>query len=86
MRRGLGLADDDRGVLVSSVASAGVCHGHVKPGDVILAIDSLPVASDGIPVANRGFAAAGRAAAEKATAVVMDAPPWTNGPQDGPSA
>ncbi len=47
MRRGLGLADDDRGVLVSSVASAGVCHGYVKPGDVILAIDSLPVASDG---------------------------------------
>ena len=47
MRRGLGLPSDDRGVLVSSVASAGVCHGHVKPGDVILAIDSLPVASDG---------------------------------------
>jgi hypothetical protein len=47
MRKGLGLAEDDLGVLVSSVASAGVCHGHVKPGDVILAIDSLPVASDG---------------------------------------
>ena len=44
------------------------------------------VASDGSAVANSGFAAAGRAAAEKATAVVMDAPPWTNGPQDGPSA
>jgi S1-C subfamily serine protease len=47
MRRGLGLPNDDRGVFVSSVASAGVCNGHVKPGDVILAIDSLPVASDG---------------------------------------
>jgi S1-C subfamily serine protease len=47
MRRGLGLADDDRGVFVSSVSSAGVCNGHIKPGDVILAIDSLPIASDG---------------------------------------
>jgi S1-C subfamily serine protease len=47
MRRGLGLPDDDRGVFVSSVASAGVCNGHIKPGDVILSIDSLPIASDG---------------------------------------
>lgn len=47
IRRGLGLSNDDRGVLVSNVASAGVCHGHVKAGDVILAVDGLPVASDG---------------------------------------
>jgi len=47
MRKGLGLENDDRGVLVSNVASAGVCHGHVKPGDVILAVDGLSVASDG---------------------------------------
>lgn len=47
MRSGLGLPDNDLGVLVSSVASAGVCHGHILPGDVILALDGLPVASDG---------------------------------------
>ncbi len=47
MRRGLGLANDDKGVLISSVASAGVCSGYVQPGDVVLAIDGLSVASDG---------------------------------------
>ncbi|MCX8510763.1 MAG: S1C family serine protease, partial [Chthoniobacteraceae bacterium] len=47
MRKGLGLPDDDKGVLISSVASAGVCSGYVKPGDVVLAIDGLAVASDG---------------------------------------
>jgi S1-C subfamily serine protease len=47
MRAGLGLPDNDLGVLVSSVASAGVCNGYVLPGDVILAVDGLPVASDG---------------------------------------
>ncbi len=47
MRKGLGLPEDDKGVLVSSVASAGVCSGYVKPGDVILAVDALSVASDG---------------------------------------
>jgi hypothetical protein len=46
-RKALGLADDDRGVAVTSVASAGVSAGLVKVGDVILAIDDLPVASDG---------------------------------------
>ncbi len=47
MRQGLGLERDDRGVFVSNVASAGVCFGHLKAGDVILAVDGLPVASDG---------------------------------------
>jgi S1-C subfamily serine protease len=47
LRKGLGLKNDDLGVMVSSVASAGVCHGHLKTRDVILSIDSLPVASDG---------------------------------------
>ncbi|RFC44527.1 MAG: hypothetical protein DVB28_000986 [Verrucomicrobia bacterium] len=47
MRAGLGLPNNDLGVLVSSVASAGVCHGYVLPGDVILAVDGLSVASDG---------------------------------------
>jgi len=47
LRTGLGLPNNDLGVLVSSVASAGVCSGYVLPGDVILAVDGLAVASDG---------------------------------------
>lgn len=47
MRTGLGLPNNDLGVFVSSVATAGVCNGYVLPGDVILAVDGLPVASDG---------------------------------------
>ena len=47
MRMALGLADDDRGVMVSSVSSAGVCAGLLKVGDVILSVDDHPVASDG---------------------------------------
>ena len=47
MRKALGLANNDRGVMVSSVSSAGVCHGFLKTGDVILSVDGLPVASDG---------------------------------------
>lgn len=47
MRRALALPDDDRGVLVSSVMSAGVCAGIVKVGDVVVEIDGHPVASDG---------------------------------------
>ncbi len=48
MRKSLGLPDDDRGVVVSSVASAGVCNGVLKVGDVILSVDGHPVASDGL--------------------------------------
>ncbi len=48
MRTALGLADDDRGVVVSSVSSAGVCQGVLEVGDVILGVDGLPVASDGL--------------------------------------
>ena len=33
--------------MVSSVSSAGVCAGLLKPGDVILSVDDHPVASDG---------------------------------------
>ena len=47
MRKSLGLADDDRGIMVSSVTQAGVCHERVRPRDVILKIDDLAVASDG---------------------------------------
>ncbi|HYR59003.1 MAG TPA: trypsin-like peptidase domain-containing protein, partial [Chthoniobacteraceae bacterium] len=48
MRRALGLADDDRGVVVTNVQSAGVCHGVLQPGDVLLAIDGHEIASDGM--------------------------------------
>src|SRR5437868_3181686 len=45
-RRFLGLKDDDRGVLVSTVVTAGPSAGIVQPGDVLLAIDDHPIASD----------------------------------------
>jgi len=48
MRKGLGLTDDDRGVMVSSVQSAGVCAGKLEVGDVLLAIDGKEIASDGM--------------------------------------
>ncbi|MCE9609530.1 MAG: trypsin-like peptidase domain-containing protein [Chthoniobacter sp.] len=48
MRKALGLTDDDRGVIVSSVQSAGVCAGKVLVGDVLLGIDGLSIASDGM--------------------------------------
>src|SRR6478609_393439 len=47
MRKALNLPNDDRGVLVTSVASAGVSAGVVKVGDVILALDDHYVSSDG---------------------------------------
>ena len=45
-RRYLGLKDDDRGVLIPTVVSAGPCAGKVQPGDVLIAIDGHPIASD----------------------------------------
>lgn len=45
-RAALGLADDDRGVIVSSVATAGCSAGILQPGDVLLSIDGHPIASD----------------------------------------
>jgi S1-C subfamily serine protease len=45
-RKFLGLKDDDRGVLVSSVVAAGPSGGILYPGDVLLAIDGHPIASD----------------------------------------
>ncbi|EDY21492.1 2-alkenal reductase [Chthoniobacter flavus Ellin428] len=48
MRKGLGLGDDDRGVMVSSVQSAGVCGGKLEVGDVLLSIDGHDIASDGM--------------------------------------
>ncbi|HEX8296155.1 MAG TPA: trypsin-like peptidase domain-containing protein [Chthoniobacteraceae bacterium] len=48
MRRALGLTDDDRGVMVSTVQKAGVCHGVLQPGDVLLSIDGHAIFSDGM--------------------------------------
>src|ERR1700758_368466 len=45
-RKFLGLKDDDRGVLVSSVVAAGPSDGILRQGDVLLAIDGHPIASD----------------------------------------
>src|SRR5881227_2129119 len=45
-RRFLGLKDDDRGVVVSSVVAAGPSNGILYPGDVLLTIDGHPIASD----------------------------------------
>src|SRR5881398_1231227 len=45
-RKFLGLKDDDRGVLVSSVVAAGPSDGILKSGDVLLTIDGHPIASD----------------------------------------
>jgi S1-C subfamily serine protease len=50
MRKALGLGDDDRGVMVSNVQEAGVCHGVLQPGDVLLAIDGHEITSDGMVV------------------------------------
>ncbi len=48
MRRTLGLANDDRGVVVTTVQSAGVANRALQPGDVLLSIDGVEIASDGM--------------------------------------
>ena len=45
-RKFLGLKDDGRGVLVSTVVAAGPSADFLRPGDVLLAIDDHPIASD----------------------------------------
>ena len=47
MRQSLGLSDGDPGVVVGSVFGGGVSEGVLSPGDVLLKIDGLPIASDG---------------------------------------
>ncbi|HEX4084066.1 MAG TPA: trypsin-like peptidase domain-containing protein [Chthoniobacteraceae bacterium] len=47
MRHALGLADDDRGVMVSNVAAEGCSDGVLKEGDVLMSIDGHDIASDG---------------------------------------
>ncbi|PYL65364.1 MAG: serine protease [Verrucomicrobia bacterium] len=45
-RRFLGLKDDGRGVLVTTVVAAGPCAKTLREGDVLLAIDDHSIASD----------------------------------------
>ena len=45
-RHFLGLEDDDRGILVSTVIEAGPCGKLLQQGDVLLSIDGHPIASD----------------------------------------
>src|SRR5207247_11092321 len=44
-RKFLGLKDDDRGVLVSSVVAAGPADGILRPGEVLNTLDGDPVVS-----------------------------------------
>jgi hypothetical protein len=46
MRRALGLEDNDQGVMVGTVSSAGSSNGILKTGDVLLSIDGHAIASD----------------------------------------
>jgi S1-C subfamily serine protease len=45
-RKFLGLKDDGRGVLITTVVAAGPCAGVLREGDVLLAMDDHPIASD----------------------------------------
>ena len=46
-RRYLGMKDSQSGVLVTVVVPGGGADNHLYPGDVIMSIDSVPVANDG---------------------------------------
>ena len=47
MRQALKLPNDGLGVLITNVTPTSTCAGHVKPGDVLLSLDSHPVDSSG---------------------------------------
>ena len=46
-RRERGLPEDRSGVIVDLVAPGGTAEGVLRPGDVVLSVDGVPVASDG---------------------------------------
>ena len=48
MRKALGLADDGQGVLVTNVAPTSSSDGFIKPGDILTALDGIPVDSAGM--------------------------------------
>jgi hypothetical protein len=47
LRKALNLPGQDSGLLVTRVMTHGAADGSLKPGDVILSIDKIPVAADG---------------------------------------
>jgi hypothetical protein len=49
-RKALGLEDDGIGVVVTEVGTASVAHGKLRVGDVLVAVDGLPIESDGMVV------------------------------------
>ena len=48
MRKALGLTDNGQGVLITNVAATSSCDGIIKPGDIVTALDGLPVDSAGM--------------------------------------
>jgi S1-C subfamily serine protease len=48
MRRALGLPNNDTGVLVTTVTPTGSCDGQLQPGDILMAIDGLPIDAAGM--------------------------------------
>ena len=46
-RRALGIKQENKGVLVTDVHELGSSYGHLRIGDVLLAIDTYPIRSDG---------------------------------------
>jgi len=50
MRKALGLPNNGTGVLITNVVPTGSCDGHLKPGDILMGIDGLPVDSAGMVV------------------------------------
>lgn len=47
MRRAVGLPNNNRGVLISTVYAGGSADGFLQPNDAILSIDGYPVSSNG---------------------------------------
>jgi len=52
MRKALGLPNNGTGVLITNVVATGSCDGHLKPGDILMGIDGLPVDSAGMVLLN----------------------------------
>ena len=50
MRKALGRPDDDKGVLITNVVATSSADGLLKPGDILMAIEGLPIDSAGMVV------------------------------------